>query len=158
MTAPNGGTIPQGTSFDITWGSAGLGSGTIELDLMNSDGSTIISSIANAETNDGTYTWNTSGLTAGIYRVRVSATSDANLNDQSDAAFALLAGPSLPDTPGIVVLTTPNGGETVSNSTTISWGSAGLGSDTVELDLMNSAGTSVVSSIADAETNDGTYT
>lgn len=163
LTAPNGGeTIGIGVSAGkltttITWTTSATLSGTIELDLMNSDGTSVVSSIADAETNDGTYTWDTAGLSGGTYRVRISATSNAAVTDQSDTSFTL--------DDHAVTLTAPNGGETIGIgvsagklTTIITWSSSHFGSDTVELDLMNSGGTSVISSIADAEANDGTYT
>jgi flagellar hook assembly protein FlgD len=162
VTAPNGGeSINGGDSTTITWSSSNLGSDTVELDLLDSGGS-LLSSIANAETNDGSYTWSTAGIDAANYLVRVSATTTSAVKDQSDAVFTITPDrPTLPDapSPNWIQTTAPNGGGTIgiSESVTVTWTVSATVSGTIEIDLLNSGG-SVVSSIANAETNDGTYT
>ncbi|MBI5647295.1 MAG: carboxypeptidase regulatory-like domain-containing protein [Ignavibacteriae bacterium] len=93
LTVPNGGenwTI--GSTQNITWVSAGLGTVTIELsrDGGASFGETVVSNTAAAA---GSYPWTVTGPETQNARVRIRSGSSPELIDSSNADFSVLSPP-----------------------------------------------------------------
>jgi hypothetical protein len=163
VTCPNGGEIMAG-SVSITWTAtdpdpwAETALLLIDLDYSDDAGATW-SSIASDETNDGSYSWDVSGVADGDqYLVRVTATDTTSLADcdTSDAVFRVYN----PNAPHVTV-TYPNGGERFVYSAPILWAATDADSGEtalllIDLDYSDNAGTSW-SPIASGEANDGTY-
>ncbi|MFA6357516.1 MAG: DUF2341 domain-containing protein, partial [Candidatus Omnitrophota bacterium] len=101
ITSPNGGNIWElGKQHSITWNSGGtLGSGTLKFEYSLDNGSTWVSpEIASGQTDDGDLTWNiTTNLAHASDNVKVRMTDAANtqVDDSSNAVFALVPPPAI---------------------------------------------------------------
>ncbi len=156
ISVPNGSeTYTQGDSVTIQWTSSNV-NGTVDLSYTTdaSAGTPTWTSIATAETNDGSYVWTLPTVESSDCKIRVAA-GDASATDESDAVFSIVA----PGTAAITVAQ-PNGGEsyTQGGSVSIQWTSANV-TGTVDLAYTTdaSAGTPTWTDIATDEANDGSY-
>jgi alpha-tubulin suppressor-like RCC1 family protein len=94
---PNGGeAILVGKTIPVLWGAYGgswAGGDTVKLQV-SADGGSTWGALSGAESlpyNQGAFAWNTTGFAAGDqYRVRVVYTSNAAIQDASDANFSLV--------------------------------------------------------------------
>jgi M6 family metalloprotease-like protein len=162
VTYPNGGESLNG-SATITWNATDPDPGEtalLDIDLDYSDnGGGSWNSIATGESNDGSHLWDVSGLPDGSnYLVRVTATDTTARSDVdvSDATFTI-DNPGAPD----VTITYPNGGETLSDSVTITWSASDPDPGetpllSIDLDYSDNGGGSW-NPIATGESNDGSY-
>jgi uncharacterized membrane protein len=87
VTSPSGGEIWYDTQ-DITWTASNSGPLTIKIELY--DGSSF-TTIADGLSNTGVYSWDTTGVPDGTYKIRVTATTggDAMGFDLSDGWFVV---------------------------------------------------------------------
>ncbi|MDD5505389.1 MAG: DUF2341 domain-containing protein, partial [Candidatus Omnitrophica bacterium] len=101
ITSPNGGNIWElGRQHAITWSSGGtLGSDTLKFEYSLDNGSTWVSpEIASGQTDDGDLTWNiTTNLAHASDNVIVRMTDSTNtqVDDSSNAKFALVPQPAI---------------------------------------------------------------
>jgi len=160
---PNGGETLD-DSVTVTWSATDADPGETALLMMdleysaNAGGSWTV--IDSNQTNDGAYFWDITALVEGnSYLVRISATDTTGLSrsDTSDSVFTIAIIPEPPE----VMVTYPNGGETLEDSVTIHWtttdpdpGEAALHS--IDLDYSANGGGSW-SVIDSNQANDGSY-
>lgn len=112
VTSPNGSEVWGGTQ-NITWTTEGTGD-TVNLYYCAGANcaTNTYTAIATSETNDGTYSWDTSALAdAADYKVKVRTTSDPDVGDVSDASFTL-AQASMP-TYTVTATSVQGGGDTI---------------------------------------------
>ena len=97
VTFPNGNEgieLAPGTNYEITWTARDEDDAPNTLDITiqySSNGGQSWNPLASGETNDGTYTWNTTGYSDGTeYRIKITATDPIALTgyDVSDYDFA----------------------------------------------------------------------
>lgn len=148
LTSPNGGeTIGVGSNYNITW--TGVGVSSVKLEYTVNNGTTWNTIINSVSAGSGTYSW------AGVpnnpstqCKIRITDISNPLVSDQSNNIFSIVV-PSL-------VVTTPNGGETLTGATTsqIYWNSTGV-SGTVTLKYTTDGIT--WNTITGFATNNGTY-
>lgn len=128
---PNGSEVlPIGNDYEIQWSSVILNpTENVKIDLYK--GGIFDSEIVASTVNDGSYTWNTSGLTADTdYTIRVSRVSDSGIYDESDSTFELAA--------KTLTITLPNGSEeiTVGDIYNITWTSENIApTENIKLEL-----------------------
>ncbi|MGE5280051.1 MAG: hypothetical protein ACM3L6_04830, partial [Deltaproteobacteria bacterium] len=130
LTSPNAGTEAWevGSSHPITWNRTGS-IANVKLEYSIDGGSTFPYTIAaSVAAAGGTYTWNPvpdNMTTQG--RVRVSATTDASVNDVSAADFKII---------GKLTVTAPDGGEVwpVGTTQSINWTRVGTLLTAVKID------------------------
>jgi len=88
VTTPNGGEqLTAGTSYDITWGSAGVAD--VKIEYTTDNGSSWLEVIATT-TSDGTYSWDVPETPTEAAKIRLSDVTNSGLNDVSDAVFSIL--------------------------------------------------------------------
>ncbi len=148
LTSPNGGEIiGVGSNYNITW--TGVGVSSVKLEYTVNNGSTWNTIINSVSAGSGSYTW------AGVpnnpstqCKIRITDISNPLVSDQSNNIFTIVV-PSL-------VVTTPNGGETLTGATTtqIYWNSTGV-SGNVTLKYTTDGTTWIT--ISAFATNNGTF-
>ena len=109
VLAPNGGEqIYFGSTQTISWLSNT--SGNVKIDLYK--GGVLHTVLSASETNDGSYSWVvSSGLPAGNdYTIKISSVANPAYTDSSNAAFSILAQPTLADALDTTGLTWTNSG------------------------------------------------
>jgi len=155
VISPNGGeSIVAGTTHEITWTSTGMGGNdNVMIEYSPNNGASwtkIVPTIANS----GSFNWTVPDNPSGNCLVRVSASdSDAGPSDVSDGIFFIV-------TPVSVIVTSPNGGEslTVGSTHEITWTTTGMEeSDNMKIEYSIDSGTTwgvIVLSIS----NSGSYT
>ncbi len=120
VTAPNGGNVLYiGQSTTVTWTSAYLSSSFVKIEYSANNGSTW-STIISSTSNTGSYSWtNIPNTPSTNCLVRISDVGNPSTLDISDAVFTI--------TLGAIVVTYPNGGESLNGCTAynITWTSAG---------------------------------
>ena len=149
VTSPSGGeTWQSGTTHDITWNSS---HSDLNIKIELYQGGSVYQTISSSQTNDGSYSWAIpSSYVAGTdYKVRISFVSDANVYDESDGNFTLVALPS-------ITVTNPNGGEewVLGSTYDITWTSTNV---TGNIKIMLYAGGNIYQTISSSESNDGSY-
>ncbi|MGA2586222.1 MAG: SBBP repeat-containing protein [Candidatus Aminicenantales bacterium] len=150
VTSPNGGeSWHVGFTENITWLTSGK-VGNVKIEYSPDDGTTWTEIVSSTE-NDGTYAWfvpEEAVSTSGLIRVSEAETGDPS--DTSDAVFTVSDAP-------IIVVTSPNGGEswTVGSTQNITWISMGVDTN-VKIEYSTDAGTTWVEIVASTE-NYGTY-
>lgn len=88
IATPDGGeTLPAGQPYDIQWATVGDVS-QVDLEYSIDDGATW-TSIADGVDNTGTYSWAPPAIDTTSGLVRVSASNDANIRDESNAGFTM---------------------------------------------------------------------
>jgi len=108
ITAPNGGeTWYAGTTQSITWQTSTFFSNTVNIEY-SLDGGNTWNSIANNQTNNGSYTWTIPNVNSANALVKVSNSTHPAYFDISDALFTLRP---------YVRLITPNGGNQLGSCT-----------------------------------------
>ncbi len=147
VTSPNGGeTLTSGGMHTITWTTTGLVD-TVDLfySLDNGDNWT---TIATNEVNDSAYTWSVPSTNSTMCLVKIVASDSVAVKDSSDAVFTI--GKS-------ITVTSPNGGESLTPSTTyeVTWTTTGSISN-VDLYYSTNGGFSY-NFITSGEANDGSY-
>ncbi|MFA5392699.1 MAG: DUF2341 domain-containing protein, partial [Candidatus Paceibacterota bacterium] len=99
IIAPNGSEIWElGKTHTITWNSGGtLGSSTLKFDYSLDGGASWAAEIASGQTDDGSLTWNiASGITpSDNVLVRMTDTGNTQVDDSSNAVFALVPQPAI---------------------------------------------------------------
>jgi len=151
LTAPDGGESWEGASSqDITWSSTGAIT-NVKLEYSKDNFGSDVNTIVASTTNDGTYAWTIPDDVDSSVWVRVSDASDADVNDVSDANFAIA-------TLRTVTLTAPNGAEEWEATTShdITWSSTGDITN-VKLEYSKDNFASDVNTIVASTTDDGTY-
>jgi hypothetical protein len=91
VTTPNGGEVwISGTTRDIRWDSSVDFTTTVNIELLRNN--LVVDQLALNDDNDGTFTWDIPVDQAidFTYRIRVTATSDATIFDESDGDFTIL--------------------------------------------------------------------
>ncbi|MBI4355439.1 MAG: hypothetical protein HY597_03170 [Candidatus Omnitrophica bacterium] len=147
VTAPNGGeNWVVATGQTITWNRAGS---IPNVKLQYTTDGAIYTDIIASTGNTGSYAWTIPNTTTTTGMVKVIDTSDATVNDASDANFRIQAG---------FTLTAPNGGENflVGSSQNITWNTQGT-VGFVKLDYSTDSGTTYPSLIVSSTGNTGTY-
>lgn len=132
VTSPNGGeTLLIGSTATLTWSSSGL-AGAVHVDLSRNGGATWERILTNTA-NDGSQAWNVSGPATAQALVRVQSVSTPAIADVSDAVFTIPA--------TSLVVTSPNGGETVllGSQVNLQWSAPSLGGN-VRIDLSRDGG------------------
>ncbi len=130
VTAPNGGeNLTAGSACNITWSSTG----SIEFVKIeySTDNGSAWSEITASTPNDGSYEWDVPASPSMQCLVRISDAIDGDPVDVSDATFTITV------VGGILVLSSPNGGEswTLGDYRNITWTASGV-SDTLKLTLL----------------------
>ncbi|MEW6745825.1 MAG: S8 family peptidase [Planctomycetota bacterium] len=151
---PNGGELFYAT-HDITW-LASDPDGEIDhvrLVLQDATGTDLFT-IADGEPNDGVYSWDTTTVADGSYRIRIEALNASYQvlgEDASDDSFRV-------DHSTVALVLAPNGGEAIEEATTISWSATDpdLEIATIDLWLQDRNGNDI-NPISTGETNDGSY-
>jgi hypothetical protein len=147
VTAPNGGELwINGVTVEITWVPGGLD--TVEVELLK--GGSPVSTLATGAPDTGSLDWTIPiNLEAGAdYRVRVSATDDPAMSDESDADFAIELRQ--------LTVTSPNGGEAVvaGEPLTVQWTST---DNVTTVDVILLAGGVEVETLAAGVANSGSH-
>lgn len=105
VTFPNGDEgieLKPDLTYNITWVATDADDNAANLTIViacSSNGGSTWTTIATGEANDGSYTWNTTGLPNGTqYRIKVTATDPTPLSgyDTSDYNFTFSSAPSPP--------------------------------------------------------------
>jgi hypothetical protein len=118
VLTPNGGeSLPSCGTYRIQWTAQGV-ENYVRL-YYSTDGGNIWYYITEDYIGDNSnyYDWKIPSVTSSGLKVKVTSSYDENVSDSSDAVFAISHGTSS------IMLTAPNGGESLSSSTiqTISW-------------------------------------
>ena len=162
LTVPDGSETWSGTQ-DITWAASDPDGDTLIVDIyysMNSGGTWVLESAGSP--NDGSYSFDTTLLSDGdAYRIRL-VVSDGTLisEDSSSSDFTIdnLHGGGEGNASPVVMLTSPNGGETLSGTQDITWDASDTDQDTLTITIEFSVdGGENWSSVADSEVDDGSY-
>ncbi|MBU1086222.1 MAG: GPI anchored serine-threonine rich family protein [Candidatus Omnitrophica bacterium] len=151
ITAPNGGEIWfVNGSQNITWTRTGsIANAKIE---YSTDGGTTYPNIitATVDASLGTYAWTVADAISSQIKIRITDTSNATVNDESDANLSIK---------GKLVLNVPNGGQLwiVGESRSITWTRTGSIAN-AKLDYSTDSGTSYPNAIiASTDAATGTY-
>ncbi len=92
VTNPNGGeAIPQESTYDIRWRSAGFG-GNVAIEYSVAAGAPVWQMLADDQANDGSHLWTVAPGTfavADTYRIRVRSIDTPAIVDASNAAFSV---------------------------------------------------------------------
>jgi Leucine-rich repeat (LRR) protein len=149
VTSPNGGeSWEAGSAHDITWTSTGTVP-NVKLDY-STDGGTGWMPIAASVSNTGAFSWTIPSVVSATCLVRASDAAYPDVQDTSDAVFAISEALS-------ITVTSPNGGETWETgvSSEITWTSTGsVGNVRIEISF-DGGGYYYV--IDDSTENDGAY-
>ena len=119
ITTPNGGEQwPIGTEKEITWTFVGTISDSLTI-VYSTDNFATSNPVSTLEANDGTYTWTVPDDYSTAAKVKITDASRPEIEDESDAAFAIVY--------PIIRITRPNGGElfTVADVEPITWENTG---------------------------------
>jgi hypothetical protein len=148
LTSPMGGEIWGGTR-DITWTTTDINPSTATIEVSDDSGA-LWTAIASSEPDAGSYAWDTSVHSDGTgYRVRVMATDATGRTSTWSASTSDF---ELDNTPPLVALTSPVGGENWAGTQNITWITTDGNVSTATLELSsNSGGTwnPLVTGIAD---------
>ncbi len=154
LTSPLGNEILGGTPT-IEWTTDDVHPGTVEIRLSSDGGVTFDTVIALNTPDDGVFEWTSSALTDGAtYRVQIIATDRAaneSVPSRSPQNF------QLDNTPPIVALTAPTGGQTWSGTQSITWTTTEANPDTVTLTLSTDGGVTFATPIATDAPDSGSY-
>jgi len=115
LTSPNGGeTLFNGRTHTITWTTYGA-IAAVKIEYSTNNGASW-TTIASSTPNTNSYVWTVPAVVAAGCRVRISEAASGRFADSSDAVFSIVE-------PVLLVLTSPNGGESWSAGTTqnIAW-------------------------------------
>ncbi|MFN0151266.1 MAG: Ig-like domain-containing protein [bacterium] len=163
VLSPNGGeALVVGSVVPITWNATdNIGVTAVDILYSQNGGLSYLATIANDEPNNGSFSWDLTGIApTNLARIRIVA-SDAALNageDGSDANFTIGPPPSAAPT---VTLTDPNGFEVIDAQSAfpITWNAADdVGVTKIDLRLSLNAGADGYSTlIAENLPNTGTY-
>lgn len=125
VTTPNGGEkLVIGGEATISW-DADHYNGQVGIRLY--DKNAYYSSVVSATANNGSFSWDTSGVATGNeYRIEIASLDNPAVRDCSDGFFSLVS--SAPPADGSVTVTAPNGGESFrpGETTNILWESENL--------------------------------
>jgi len=149
VTSPNGGeTLIRGSKPSISWTSYGAGT-AVKIELLKA-GVRVLNVTTYTTSNPYSWTVPTSLTPGSDYKIRISNLYNASVvNDTSDSTFTIT---------DKMLVTSPNGGETLVRGTpaTISWTSYGAGTD-VRIELLK-AGVRVLNVTSWTKTNPYTWT
>lgn len=95
VTSPNGGeSWTRGTPHSVTWSYTGTPGANVNLTLMKAgaEAGVINGSVSIGSGGTGSYTWDIwpTGTTGSDYTVRIASTTNATVNDTSNAQFSLV--------------------------------------------------------------------
>lgn len=120
VTSPNGGEeFNVDSDQTITWGSQAISSGNGYVKIeYTADGGNTYETIADDETNDGSYNWTVPDDPSTDVKIRISSKDFPAVSDESDASFSILS----------LKVTSPNGSEIWEQGQThnITWDSYGV--------------------------------
>lgn len=148
VMSPNGGeTLHTGLTHEIAWRTFGK-VGNVRIEYSTDSGETW-TDIAGSTENDGSYTWLVPDASSKSCEIRISEAEDGDPSDINDVVFEISNAP-------IIIVTSPNGGEslTVGSTKSITWLSAGVGNVKIEYSTDNN---STWTEITGSTENDGTY-
>jgi hypothetical protein len=137
----------KGQSYAVTWTQTGNLPGQVDINLMDSGGTTVVKAIAASVPNNGTYPWLVPGDVAdGQYLVRVKASGTA-IHGDSDL-FKIAATPPL----GTILIVDPRPGDTWNNGQThlVQWETSGNLPNAYKVSLMSADGTTVVKTLKES--------
>jgi predicted methyltransferase len=149
LLTPNGGNnIGAGSTYYITWTSANVTNVNLELSLNG--GTNWTSIVTSLPAGSGVYAWSVPASASTTARVRISSTSNASINDMSDANFTI-------DQTPFVQLTSPNGGNTIAAGSifNITWTYGNVSNVNLELSL--NGGSSWSSIVSNLPAGSGSY-
>ncbi|MFO0983904.1 MAG: S8 family serine peptidase [Planctomycetota bacterium] len=152
---PNGGELVHGAK-DILWNATDPDGEINHVDLYLQDASgNDLALIASVEANDGVFSWDSTTVADGDYRIRIAARNAAYQalgEDNSDASFRV-------DNSTAVQVLAPNGGEALTRTTEIAWSTYDpyLEIVTMQIWLLDPDGSDLFA-IATGEANDGSFT
>ncbi len=128
VTFPNGGDkFTQGETVNIKWLMSNLTTnGSNNIELIYPDGKVFYTIYASNILNTASYSWNTSTIPVGQYKIRITSLdpkTNVTTYDDSDASFNIVAA-----TTSSIQVTSPNGGEkwVIGETYKIKWTSAGI--------------------------------
>gem|GEM_PF-2376867 len=157
VTYPNGGeTLAGGSKQAITW-TSNVPSSKVNISYSLDGGGTYPYEIAINEANDGVFGWTVPMMNTRKLRLKIKAHGGAiTEEDASDENV------TIDDTPPVVTLISPNGGEILEagGSCTIGWTAEdnyGLSEGPILLMYSEDCGISFSDTIAVGEANDGTF-
>ena len=154
LSAPDGGEL-VGAGGLVTWDTTDANPGTVQILASNDSGATFGITVATAAPDTGTYNWDASGLPNGTtYRVQVLATDRGGNQSNVDASAADF---EVDSTPPTITLMTPNGGETLTATTPITWTAADANRDIVEISLSTDGGATFGEVIAIDAPDNGSF-
>ncbi len=146
-------TWVKGQTYQILWTKSGTMPDLVRISLRNQTGATEVLLIQDNAPNSGSFSWPVPGsVPDGAYRIRVKVKNVAVSDDSEVFTIAAAGGPS-------ITVTKPALNDKWNRSKTynIIWTKTGTMPNTVKIDLMNQAGTSIVKPIADGVPNTGSY-
>lgn len=156
VTKPAAGdTWIKGQSYAITWTKSGSMPNTVRISLRDAATLAEVALIQDNVPNGGSYLWTIPASTAdGSYKVRVKVKNSTVQGDSGTFAIAASAPPT-----GSITVTKPAAGDAWQQTTayTITWTKSGTMPNTVKIDLVNAAATTIVKPIVDGAPNGGSY-
>jgi len=159
VTAPAPG-VTWNHEQTITWTATDVDDDTLSIDLYYSaDSGGSWTQIAAGEPDDGSYTWDTTGVTNGqTYRIKVVVDDGVNLVE-AEMSGDFTVNNTVPNNIPQVVVLSPNGGEVFSGVNTITWTATDADGDSLDIDIYYSTDSGITwTELVDGEDNDGTFT
>ena len=144
-----------GGESTITWTTEDDNPGTVMITLSSDGGVSFPDVIASSAPDTGSFLWDTSGLTdADQYRIMVTPTDAAGNLGTADSSSENF---ELDNTIPTIDITAPLGGETLSGTNDITWTSADLNLDSVEITVSNDGGANFNIVVAESAPDTGLF-
>jgi len=134
LASPNGSeSWTASSSRAITWTSSGVTN--VKLEYTTDNGTSWTTIIASTPASANSYSWTVPNVSSTNCLVKITDTANATVTDQSNAVFTIVQ-------PGTVAVTSPNGGEswTASSSHNITWTYSGVTNVTLLYSTNNGGG------------------
>jgi hypothetical protein len=145
-------------SIEVTWEAEDDEDGAaVDIDLFYADKTEIWQTLATGEDNDGTYTWDVTGLNDGQYKVKLVGTdSDSMSAEAANVGFFTIDNPQFPT----AEITYPIAGVWLTGENEIAWTASdpddAAGALGIDLELSGDGGTTWVT-LAEGLDNDGDW-
>ncbi|MFN4234777.1 MAG: YCF48-related protein [Bacteroidia bacterium] len=142
-------TFNAGSTYNINWDALG-NSNYVNIKLSIDSGATW-TTIANATFNTGQYVWTVPNTPSNLCLIKIEDFYNNSVADTSDQTFTING------LPASIILTAPNGGQTlaVNSNYTITWNSQSISNVKLEYSINNgSTWTTIANSVA---ANNGSY-
>ncbi len=154
LTAPSAGAVISGTRM-ITWVSP-QNPNTVEIRLSNNGGSSFATQLAAAAPDNGSFSWDTTGVADGAtYRLRIIPTDG---NSTVGAPFGNAGNFTVDNTAPVIALTSPQaGGVFGGNSARVTWTTTDANPGTVEVRLSSDSGVTYPTVLAAAAPDNGEF-